>query len=58
MEIVDLPSLKRGVEWPTVALAVAIYGLWLLATFFIEISVVGVDCDRRVGRRLAATSPA
>jgi fatty acid desaturase len=34
VEIVDLPSLRRGVEWPTVALAVAIYGLWLLATFF------------------------
>ncbi len=34
VEIVELPPLKRGVEWPTVALAVAIYGLWLSATFF------------------------
>jgi fatty acid desaturase len=34
LEIVDLPLPKRGVEWPTVALALAIYGLWLLATFF------------------------
>ena len=34
MEIVELPPLKRGVEWPTMALAFAIYGLWLTATFF------------------------
>src|ERR1700742_5062768 len=34
VEIVDLPALRRGTEWPTVALAAAIYGLWLLATFF------------------------
>ena len=34
MDIVELPLLKRGVEWPTVGLAFAIYGLWLMATFF------------------------
>ena len=34
MEIVELPPFKRGVEWPTVALAFGIYGLWLLTTFF------------------------
>jgi fatty acid desaturase len=34
VEIVELPLLKRGVEWPTVALAFAIYALWLMATFF------------------------
>jgi fatty acid desaturase len=34
VEIVELPPLKRGIEWPTAALAFAIYGLWLLATFF------------------------
>ena len=34
MEIVDLPPPKRGVEWPTVALAVTIYGIWLVATLF------------------------
>jgi fatty acid desaturase len=34
VEIVELPLLKRGVEWPTVGLAFAIYGLWLMATFF------------------------
>ena len=34
VEIVELPPLKRGVEWPTAALAAAIYGLWLLTTFW------------------------
>ena len=34
MEIVELPPLKRGIEWPTAGLAVTIYGLWLLATYF------------------------
>ncbi|HTR12149.1 MAG TPA: fatty acid desaturase [Roseiarcus sp.] len=34
MEIVELPPLKRKVEWPTVALAIVIYGLWFAATFF------------------------
>jgi fatty acid desaturase len=34
VEIVELPPLKRGVEWPTAGLAVTIYGLWLLATYF------------------------
>jgi fatty acid desaturase len=34
VEIVELPPLKRGVEWPTAALAAAIYGLWFLTTFW------------------------
>ena len=34
VEIIELAAPKRGVEWPTVALAVCIYGLWLTATFF------------------------
>ena len=34
MEIVELPPFERKVEWPTVALAVAIYGMWLAATLF------------------------
>ena len=34
MEIVELPPLGRRIEWPTVALAVVIYGLWFLTTFF------------------------
>jgi fatty acid desaturase len=34
LDIVELPPLGRRVEWPTIALAAAIYGLWLLATFF------------------------
>lgn len=34
MEIVELPPLKRGIEWPTVGLSVVIYGLWLSATYF------------------------
>ena len=33
MEIVELPPLGRRIEWPTVALAVVIYGLWFLTTF-------------------------
>jgi fatty acid desaturase len=32
VEFVELKPLKRGIEWPTVALAFAIYGLWLLVT--------------------------
>ena len=32
MEIVELPPLGRRIEWPTIALAVVIYGLWFLAT--------------------------
>jgi fatty acid desaturase len=32
--IVELPLTKRTVEWPTVALAFAIYGLWCLVTLF------------------------
>ena len=34
MEIVELPPLGRRIEWPTIALAVIIYGLWFLATAF------------------------
>src|SRR3974390_2829203 len=34
VEIVELPPLGRRLEWPTIALAVVIYGLWLSATFF------------------------
>jgi fatty acid desaturase len=34
VEIVELPPLKRGIEWPTAGLAVTIYALWLLATYF------------------------
>ena len=33
MEIVELPQLRARVEWPTIGLAVVVYGLWLLATF-------------------------
>jgi fatty acid desaturase len=34
VEIVELPLIKRAVEWPTAALAFAIYGSWLLVTLF------------------------
>ena len=34
MEIVELPSLGRRIEWPTIALSFIIYGLWFSATFF------------------------
>ncbi len=34
MDIVELPPLERRIEWPTIALAVVIYGLWFGATFF------------------------
>jgi fatty acid desaturase len=34
VEIVELPPLKRRIEWPTVGLAFAIYALWFLATYF------------------------
>jgi fatty acid desaturase len=34
LEIAHLPLLKRAVEWPTAALAFAIYGLWLIITLF------------------------
>ena len=34
MTIVELPPLKRRVEWPTAALAIIIYGSWLMATYF------------------------
>jgi fatty acid desaturase len=32
VEIVDIPLIKRAVEWPTVALAFVIYGSWCLIT--------------------------
>ncbi len=32
--IVELPPLKRRIEWPTAALAAVIYGSWLTATYF------------------------
>jgi fatty acid desaturase len=34
VDIVELPPLERRIEWPTIALAVVIYGLWFGATFF------------------------
>ena len=34
MEIVELPPLKRGIEWPTAGLAFTIYGSWFLGTYF------------------------
>ena len=34
MEIVELSPLSRHIEWPTVALAFVIYGLWFWATLF------------------------
>jgi fatty acid desaturase len=34
VDIVELPPLGRRPEWPTIALAGVIYGLWFLATFF------------------------
>jgi fatty acid desaturase len=34
MEMVELPPLKRHIEWPTAALAFVIYGSWLAATWF------------------------
>ena len=34
MGIVELQPLGRKIEWPTVALAVVIYGLWFWATWF------------------------
>ena len=34
MNIIELPPLGRRIEWPTVALAFVIYGLWFLATLF------------------------
>ena len=34
LEIIELPRLDRRIEWPTLALAIVIYGLWLLTTFF------------------------
>ncbi len=34
VEIVELPPLRRRVEWPTVGLASVIYGLWFLTTFY------------------------
>jgi fatty acid desaturase len=34
VDIVELPPLRRRIEWPTAALAFIIYGLWLSATFF------------------------
>ena len=34
MEIVELSPLSCHIEWPTVALAFIIYGLWFLATLF------------------------
>jgi fatty acid desaturase len=34
VEIVELPPLKRGIEWPTAGLAFTIYGSWFLGTYF------------------------
>ena len=33
MEYVEIPRVRRAVEWPTAGLAVAVYGLWLTVTF-------------------------
>jgi hypothetical protein len=41
LDIVELPPLGRRIEWPTIVLAIVIYGLWLLATFF------GANCRGR-----------
>ena len=34
MDIVELPPLGRRIEWPTIALAIIIYGLWFGTTLF------------------------
>ena len=34
LDFVELPPLGRRIEWPTIALAIVIYGLWFLTTFF------------------------
>ena len=34
MDIVELPPLGRRIEWPTIALAIVIYGLWFVTTYF------------------------
>jgi len=34
VDIVELPPLGRRIEWPTIALAIVIYGLWFGTTFF------------------------
>jgi fatty acid desaturase len=36
MSFVEIPGDSRAVEWPTAALAVLIYGLWLALTFWHE----------------------
>src|ERR1700685_863314 len=34
MEFEELKSAKRAVEWPTLVLAILIYGMWFAATLF------------------------
>jgi len=34
MQIADIPRARRGVEWPTAALAAFIYGSWFATTYF------------------------
>jgi len=34
VELIDLPSKKSALEWPTAALAALIYGLWFAATYW------------------------
>jgi fatty acid desaturase len=34
LDIVELPRLGRRIEWPTIALAVVVYGWWGLASWF------------------------
>jgi fatty acid desaturase len=34
MEFEELTTAKRAVEWPTLVLAILIYGMWFAATFF------------------------
>jgi hypothetical protein len=54
VEIVDLPLIKRAVEWPTAALAFAIYVLWLLATLlYRDLTWWALAGDWRVDHRLA-----
>ena len=34
MEFKEIDGVRRAVEWPTVALAALIYGMWFAATYF------------------------
>ena len=44
MELVDFPLERRVLEWPTLALATLIYGMWFAATFLASrLAVLGAD---------------